>query len=385
MTIHDAAARTWDVAVVGAGPAGALAARQLAALGVQVVLIDKSAFPRNKVCGGCLNRRALEALEDAGLGNVVADLGASVIDKLRVSAGGRPLDLALPAYQGVTRSALDQALLCSAESAGAVTVMQTRATDTRVEGDVRLIDVQQDDLSATLRAKVVIAADGLGSTLAKRSEELDVRIAKGSRIGAGVIADDAPSFFSEHVIHMACGEGGYVGAARVENGLVDIAAAFDSDFVRAKGGLGPAAESILDQAGFPVWSGFADLPWRGTPPLTRRSGRVAGTRLFTVGDAAGYIEPFTGEGLACAMTTGMAVVDFAERAVVQYDMKFEQAWIARHKQLVTRRQYLCRTLAVILRHPKLVRSTIAALRWMPALASPMVRQVNARARLRRIE
>lgn len=233
----------------------------------------------------------------------------------------------------------------------------------------------------TLSAKVVIAADGLASTLAKRSGELDVQIAAGSRIGAGVITDQAPAFIGEHTIHMACGDGGYVGAALVENGLVDIAAAFDTDFVQSQGGLGLAAVSIMDQAGFPVWPDLAELPWRGTPALTRRAGRVAGTRLFTAGDAAGYVEPFTGEGLACAMTTGMAVAEFARRAVDRYDTSLEKAWIARHKRLVTRRQYICRTLAVILRRPKLVRSTITAFRWMPALARPMLRQVNARAPL----
>lgn len=67
----------WDVIVVGAGPAGALAARQLATQQLKVLLVEKQAFPRWKVCGSCLNGHALKSLESAGLGDLPAQLGAS--------------------------------------------------------------------------------------------------------------------------------------------------------------------------------------------------------------------------------------------------------------------------------------------------------------------
>src|SRR3712207_1674364 len=66
---------TWDALVVGAGPAGALAAHQLAAAGRHVLLVDRQAFPRPKVCGACVNLRALDALRAAGLDHVAAGLG----------------------------------------------------------------------------------------------------------------------------------------------------------------------------------------------------------------------------------------------------------------------------------------------------------------------
>ncbi|HEY7428386.1 MAG TPA: FAD-dependent oxidoreductase, partial [Gemmataceae bacterium] len=66
--LEEASRRTWDVVVVGAGPAGAMAAHELARRGCAVLLVDRAAFPRWKVCGCCLNGHALVTLQAAGLG-----------------------------------------------------------------------------------------------------------------------------------------------------------------------------------------------------------------------------------------------------------------------------------------------------------------------------
>ena len=76
MTLHDAAQQTWDAVVVGAGPAGSLAARQMARQGAAVLLVDKLSFPRWKVCGCCLNGAALSALDSVGLGELPQRLSA---------------------------------------------------------------------------------------------------------------------------------------------------------------------------------------------------------------------------------------------------------------------------------------------------------------------
>ena len=76
MALEEAAVRTWDVLVAGAGPAGATVARQLAQRGASVLMVDRALHPRRKVCGGCLNRASLSALEKAGLGGIAMRLGA---------------------------------------------------------------------------------------------------------------------------------------------------------------------------------------------------------------------------------------------------------------------------------------------------------------------
>lgn len=83
LDLSAATARQWDVAVVGAGPAGALAARQVALAGAAVVLIDKASFPRGKVCGCCVNGAALGVLESVGLGDLPRRLGARPLTRVR--------------------------------------------------------------------------------------------------------------------------------------------------------------------------------------------------------------------------------------------------------------------------------------------------------------
>ena len=88
---HLAQARvnTWDAIVIGAGPAGALSATLLARQGLSVLLVERRAFPRRKVCGGCLNARALASLDRAGLGLRVRALGATTVNTLRLHQRGR--------------------------------------------------------------------------------------------------------------------------------------------------------------------------------------------------------------------------------------------------------------------------------------------------------
>ena len=79
----------WDVIVVGAGPAGAMAAFELAHRSLRVLLVDKSGFPRPKVCGCCLNGQALALLQARGLESTIANHGAVPLRHLLLAAGGR--------------------------------------------------------------------------------------------------------------------------------------------------------------------------------------------------------------------------------------------------------------------------------------------------------
>ena len=70
LDVETAVSQKWDALVIGAGPAGALAARQAALSGKRVLLVDSKSFPRPKVCGACLNGQALVVLQSVGLGSV---------------------------------------------------------------------------------------------------------------------------------------------------------------------------------------------------------------------------------------------------------------------------------------------------------------------------
>src|SRR6478609_1029595 len=102
---REATRKTWDVIVIGAGPAGSLAARQLALAGLQTLLIDAKQFPREKVCGGYLNSRALNALRQAGLAHVTADGSESEVNRLELIYGRQRARFRLPSGRVTCRTA----------------------------------------------------------------------------------------------------------------------------------------------------------------------------------------------------------------------------------------------------------------------------------------
>ena len=87
---------SWDVVVLGAGPAGAIAARQFAHQGHCVLLVEKSQFPRFKVCGGCLGGAALDVLEDLGLGDLPTKCGGVPLQRMRLASGGSIAEIERP-------------------------------------------------------------------------------------------------------------------------------------------------------------------------------------------------------------------------------------------------------------------------------------------------
>ena len=87
--LPEAMAGTWDALVIGAGPGGAFAAREAARAGLATLLVERSTFPRVKVCGGCLNHTAVAVLRRAGLGERLARLGGPAITTVLLRQGRR--------------------------------------------------------------------------------------------------------------------------------------------------------------------------------------------------------------------------------------------------------------------------------------------------------
>ena len=183
----------------------------------------------------------------------------------------------------------------------------------------------------------------------------------------------APSY-EPGVIYMACGEEGYVGQTVVEDGRMDIAAALDPLAVKRAGGIGELAAMILQRAGFPSYPNLPGLSWRGTPHLTRQAPRLGGERLFVLGDAAGYIEPFTGEGMAWALAGAGLVAPLVLRGVRNgWDPELLVRWRGAYHRKVSRRQIICRITADLLRRPIATRVMVRSLSLAPWLSVPLFR------------
>lgn len=378
LTLTQITARTWPALIVGAGPAGALLAGLLAQHGVAVLLVDRAAFPRHKVCGACLNQRALAALAAAGLPDLPRRLGACPLTSLHLAGAGRAVRLRLPGGAALSREALDAALITAAVSRGADFLPATTAALGHEAAESRTVILRGAAGDIVVNANVVFAADGLAGGLLARAGAPSVP-AHGARLGAGVVVRDGAELFAAGTIWMAWGRAGYVGAVRLEDGRLDLACALDADEVRH---AGPAKVAIrtLTEAALPVPPRLDRAAWRGTPPLTRQPRRVAGHRLFALGDAAGYVEPFTGEGMAWAMSSAVALTPLALRAIHAWRPDLIRHWSALHRRTV--RPLACRLVAAALRRPWLAGAVIALLKAVPGLARPVVAHLNRTADLR---
>lgn len=385
LRLNEASAREWDVIVIGAGPAGALAARQNALAGSRTLLVERKAFPRSKVCGACLNQSALWVLEAAGLIEKIAELGGQPIRAFHVQCGSRKLAVPLPGGLAVSRSRLDAALAEAAIDAGAAFLPETAATvqdlETTAIGEYRQVDLRgTDEVTCRARGRVVLAADGLGHTSLDAHPEFVSRIHPQSRIGLGTVQTEFPGFYQAGTIYMAVGACGYVGLVQVEDARLNVAAAIAPAFLKDHAAASQAIAAILDEAGLPALCDPDAAGWQGTLPLTRQSSQLAGRRILLLGDAAGYVEPFTGEGMAWALSAAIQVESIVRRGLQVWDRGLESEWSRMVRRLVMRRQRWCRVLSALLRHPRVSRGLMTVLSWVPPLVSPIVRGLNAPSR-----
>ncbi|MCC6660915.1 MAG: FAD-dependent monooxygenase [Phycisphaerales bacterium] len=359
-----AAAREWDVLVIGAGPAGGVAALVLARCGARVLLVDRAAFPREKACGCCLAAQGESMLREAGVRVPASGRFGGVL----LRCGRR--SAAIPSQGGVvvTRRDLDGAIVQAAIRAGAAFIDSCVA---------RVVSQGPGGVAAALggqglnvRARAVIAADGIGGASLSGLPEFRPEVAVHSRFGAAVTFEGAPGWIEPGLVHMAVGAGGYVGAVRLPGGRAHLGAALDPTLARRLGGPSHAAAAILRSTGVDA-KAPPECRWHGTPSLTR-SRRVQSGRVLAIGDAAGYVEPFTGEGMTWAISGALAVVPHVQAALVS-DGTPAETWPIAHRRLLAGRHRACRAVSMLVRLPRLAEAALVtgtAARVLARLAAP---------------
>jgi len=279
-----------DVIVVGGGPAGSVTARQLAQRGCNVLLLDARTFPREKPCGGGIQHRCLRYLPDD-----FASVTKAACTSVRLTHGLRSTMVkhaGRPVVHCVNRAEFDHFLLEKARSSGAGVQEGVRVLGVRPDPDA----VTVETTAGMFRARYVVAADGANSIVNRnlngRSNfqwqtalyaECDVK-----RIG-GASAPDP----EELRIDVNSLPSGYAWLFPKGN-KVNIGAGGPNRFARL---LTKYLSAFLKSDGYSV----DDLKWRGhqLPTMTRRT-VFAKSNLFAVGDAAGMVEPLTGEGISYA-------------------------------------------------------------------------------------
>ncbi len=313
-----------EVVVVGAGPAGSVLAAELAARGHDVVLLDKARFPRHKACSDYVNPAGAKLLETLGLDDDLRRLGAHRTDGMRVHAPGGARYLADFASAepgrtalGLTRRRLDALLLERATAAGARVVEGAHVRSVLVEGRVaRGVEAAIGGGREQIRAALVAGADGRTSAVS-RGLGLDVPGSLLRRTGLVAHYRGIPGL--ERFGEMHVGPHGYAGLAPLEDGLTNVA--FVSDAAMVSGRTG-ALEAYFEQGLRALPGAWARVsvgeragPIRGVGPMAHRTRRCAGDGFLLVGDAAGFLDPFTGEGVAEALGGALLAAPVASAAL----------------------------------------------------------------------
>jgi flavin-dependent dehydrogenase len=364
------ASGVWPAIVVGAGPAGASAALDLARLDHRVLLVDRAPFPREVACGGCLNGRAIEAL--SGRGVDVHALGGRPTHRFVLAVSDRRARFETGSGAALSRGVLDAALVERATAAGAVFVDGTAARVGDVRDGARAVTLRRGGHTFEARARVVLAADGLGGRCLDDLDGFAPVVDEAGRMGAATLLPASDAAWEPGTIWMACSRHGYVGLVRVECDRLNVAAALDPRWVRATGGPQAAMTALLEEAGVRPPPALATAAVRGKGVLRRRRPRVAGRRLFVIGDAAAYVEPFTGEGIAWALDAAGAVAPIVSRAIESWDDARAANWSRTFRALAARNHRWCRLIGCALRRPRLLRVAAGVLAARPALARSVV-------------
>ncbi|MFA9446247.1 geranylgeranyl reductase family protein [Egicoccus sp. AB-alg6-2] len=346
-----------DVVVVGAGPGGAAAAAHLAAMGRDVVLLEKDAFPRDKVCGDGLTPRVIRELLDLGMVDEAHGRvdGWATQKGLRIHGGHTVMELPWPELDDwpgwgatATRKVFDEAVARLAQRRGArlhegVTVtgpVWRDPSERRVAG-VTWRDA--DDREGVVRAPVVIAADGASGSMAralglKRREDRPMAVA--ARTYYRSSRSDDPWISSFLDLRDAEGDllSGYGWIFPLDDGTLNVGLGLLST---SKEFQGVSYRKLLES-----WAGGLEDEWETTP--ANRTDRIRSGPIpmgfnrtplhqrgvLLVGDSGGMVNPFNGEGISYAMEAAKLAAEVVDGALDRrrtadldaYDAELRQRW-----------------------------------------------------------
>lgn len=281
----------FDVAIVGAGPAGSTCAAFCAAAGLRAVIIEREKFPREKVCGDCLNPACWPVLRRLGVYERVRNLPHGKLDAVKfITIGGRAVTVDLSHGEeseiAVKRSLFDNLLLTRARELGVV--VREESTMTALSKTAAR-NWKIDIVNQTISARVLVGADGRNSTVARIRNLLPRAARERVALQAHV---PLPRDFGNRVVLQFLADG-YSGQAPVNENELNLCLV----------GTPPTIASLRKWAerNFEIKPG---LPWRTITPLTRAPVSSIHENLFFIGDAARVVEPFTGEGIYYALRSG---------------------------------------------------------------------------------
>jgi flavin-dependent dehydrogenase len=277
----------FDLIVVGAGPAGSASAIAAADRGLRVLLLEAGRFPRHKVCGEFVSAESAEVLRYLLRDTADALLGAPRITTARLHSGGRSVDITVePAAYSIPRFRLDETLWHAAVARGISCCNESVNEVSRVhEGFVVRTAI------AEYRAKSVINASGRWSKLSRR-------VARGSA-WVGLKAHFKGE--TDDVVDLYFMNGGYCGVQAVSPGVLNACALVRQGRAKSLDEVFQMDASLAERA--KGWTQSTEL--FATAPVYLGAGVPVSDNMLQVGDAAGFVDPFVGDGISLALRSGV--------------------------------------------------------------------------------
>ena len=377
-----------DCVIVGAGPAGSTTALVLARAGCDVVLLDRALFPRAKPCGDCVSPQANLLLAELGLLDAVEALGPARLEGWQItSASGHSFHARFAdvvtntltcAGLALSREKLDTVLLGAARGAGA-NVLTGASVDDVVSDGKRVVGVRArlGNRTVEVNAPLTIGADGLQSVVRRRLNLLarPARLRKVALTAHVSNVADISAYGELHVLGDSC-----VGLSPVdaEGELCNVTLVLDAE----RHGRSVAGKSFASFSAhlerFPglrgrFQSSIPDGPLLASGPFDQPTRAVVVDGAALVGDAAGYYDPFTGQGIYQAIAGGMLLGRATAQALRAGCAHLPLRNYARaHAALVRASRRVQRGIELVVSRPALADRCIRALARTPSAAAALI-------------
>ncbi len=371
-----------EVIVVGGGPAGSSTAALLAEAGHEVMVLDRARFPRDKACAEYLSPATVDAFGRLGVLAAIERCAPERPRGMRLIVGGQPgVLLDYPDGQGTRRAlclerrVLDATLLAHARARGAQVLEGWQVGGVEAAAGAAHVVArpvaEPRSRQHALSARLVIAADGARSTVVAH---LGLRRAVPWPRRAGFIAryrGAAGAAALREAGEMHVGRGIYCGLAPLPDGRINVGLVMDMAAARRAGSASAAFAAGLARlpgAAARLRDGSREGHLQGAAPLAVRATRVYGDGFLLVGDAAGFLDPFTGEGIFRAIRGAELAAEVAAQALAQGSCTADRlaAYAALRRREFAAKEALCWLIQGFLAWPPLLAYALRRLAARPA-------------------
>lgn len=336
----------FDAAIIGAGPAGSAAAIALAARGWHVVLLEKQTFPRDKLCGEFISPEGLADLEALGVRSALEEVQPPLIRRTRITfASGHTLNSQFdsPGW-GLSRKLFDDVLFRQASAKGATCLegIHIRKITGSLRGGFRVFGASSNGVTETFEARGVLVATGRWSNIPKEAPgNRGSFFSEKQRLG--IKAHFRGEVDLQEAVELHFFDRGYCGLNPVEGNEINLCALVTPEMAAP---FGKNYEAMLTAA----FETNSELRQRlrqltrvsdfiTTSPVVFGRRRTIAGDMFLVGDAAGFLDPFSGDGISSAIRSallaGEAVEQFltgkvsAEEAMRRYQSAYDKEFKGR--------------------------------------------------------